>query len=176
MKRDILSINSTEVRVLGKSNIYANLGFYKDLRSVTTSDVEIDAPAFLGQAADIRAAFSYKHVSEVTTNEGQQLVLADKDLLPDSEHGDALTTFQYRLRYDTPTDSSDLTNLTGSIYARTSLENLKILSHPNANAIPFIGLLPKGHSLAETVASASEISSLGFVFSSGFTWHENKFS
>lgn len=160
MKRDVLSINSTEVRILGKSNIYANLGFYSEAKNVLISSQEMDAPSSLALAADI-GAVSYKHISELTTSDGQQLVLSGKDLLPDSRHGDALSPFQYKLRYDTPVEPSTLTNLSGSIYARTSLENLKILTPANVFAIPFLVLLPKGHSLAEAAASASEVSPLG---------------
>ena len=163
MKRDILSINSTEVRVLGKSNIYANLGFYGEIHSFDTPNQETSAPAGLALVAGTDTDSISKPISEITTYEGQQLVLRENTLLPDRGHGDPLDSEynEYRLRYDTPTLSSGLTNLSGSIYARTSLANLKVLTPAGTIAVSFKALLPKGHSLAETTASDSEVSPLG---------------
>jgi len=160
MKRDILSINSTEVRILGKSNIYANLGYYQDTKNIDTVGTETSAPASVAKAADVRA-LGFSLISEVTTSDGREVVLKEKELLIDRAHGDALEASEYRLRYDTPTDTSGLTSLSGPIYCRTSLENMKILTRVEDQAVTFMSLLPKGHSLAETTASASDILPLG---------------
>ena len=162
MKRDILSINSTEVRVLGKSNIYVNTGFYSVNENFLKTATPMAAPASIQLAADIRPTFQTSTlVSKVTTDAGVELVLLGNTLAQGRTHADPLGETEFTISYDTPSDSDNLTNTTGSIYARTSLENMQLTAGANLDPFAITVLLPKAHALAENLVQEESVAALG---------------
>lgn len=162
MKRDILSINATEVRVLGKSNLYINTGYYPLSHNFAQSTSPMAVPSVLKRAADVTPSNNTSTlVSKVTTSDGEELVLLGNTLSLGRAHADALQNTEFMISYSTPSNSSNLTNTTGNIYARTSLENMQITGGAGVNPYALTVLLPKAHDLAETLVNSSENAPVG---------------
>lgn len=161
MQRDKLSLNSTSVRVLGKANVYANTGFIP--KTVTVDFIGSNTaslPSDIARAADVTAFFDYQYVSEISTTDGDIVVVNDtRDV--GRAHGDPLGATEYRIQYTSPSNSSDLTNTEGSIYCRTSLENASVVSGVNNGAISLKALVSKGYSITSAVLASSSNTPLG---------------
>lgn len=162
MRRDVLSINATEVRVLGKANVYANTGFYTLTKSVSFgTNSSVDIPSSIARLADIRASFGRSLLSEVTTGSGEELVLLEDQLESGRAHGSSIGASEFKLSYSSPSNSIGLTNTSGPIYARTSLENGQLSVDSSGVAQSFDVVLSKGHSLVETLLQESSNKALG---------------